>query len=213
MSSLVPRSCVLMDLSSWRCSLLTQKQAPYGVNAKTMQVLGEYQQPELLLPRLFCCRSSTTNLHALAICIFSRIALPSPAAACVLQCSARSGSLLLVPAQCALLTCSRHAKSSRVLACHSVDFCLTWLMACRERKNVNLPGVIVDLPTLTKKDEEDLVQWGLPNDIDFIAASFVRKGSDITNIRKVGLNTFCTGSVYPANAKSQQAALFVASCL
>lgn len=71
----------------------------------------------------------------------------------------------------------------------------------------------MDLPTLTKKDEEDLVQWGLPNDIDFIAASFVRKGSDITNIRKVGLNTFCTGSVYPANAKSQQAALFVASCL
>jgi pyruvate kinase len=56
---------------------------------------------------------------------------------------------------------------------------------CRERKNVNLPGVVVDLPTLTKKDEEDLVNWGLPNDIDFIAASFVRKGQDLDNIRKV----------------------------
>ena len=56
---------------------------------------------------------------------------------------------------------------------------------CRERKNVNLPGVIVDLPTLTKKDEEDLVNWGIPNDIDFIAASFVRKGQDLDNIRKV----------------------------
>lgn len=55
----------------------------------------------------------------------------------------------------------------------------------RERKNVNLPGVVVDLPTLTAKDEEDLVQWGLPNDIDFIAASFVRKGSDLDYIRKV----------------------------
>lgn len=54
-----------------------------------------------------------------------------------------------------------------------------------ERKNVNLPGVIVDLPTLTKKDEEDLVNWGIPNDIDFIAASFVRKGQDLDNIRKV----------------------------
>ncbi|KAK9817082.1 hypothetical protein WJX72_009259 [[Myrmecia] bisecta] len=54
-----------------------------------------------------------------------------------------------------------------------------------ERKNVNLPGVIVDLPTLTQKDEDDLVNWGLPNDIDFIAASFVRKGSDIDYIRKV----------------------------
>ena len=58
------------------------------------------------------------------------------------------------------------------------------LNACKERKNVNLPGVIVDLPTLTKKDEEDLVNWGIPNDIDFIAASFVRKGQDLDNIRK-----------------------------
>ena len=60
-------------------------------------------------------------------------------------------------------------------------------MACaarRERKNVNLPGVVVDLPTLTAKDEDDLVNWGLPNDIDFIAASFVRKGSDLDYIRK-----------------------------
>jgi len=56
----------------------------------------------------------------------------------------------------------------------------------RERKNVNLPGVIVDLPTLTAKDEVDLVEWGVPNDIDFIAASFVRKGSDLDYIRKVG---------------------------
>ena len=54
----------------------------------------------------------------------------------------------------------------------------------RERKNVNLPGVIVDLPTLTAKDEVDLVEWGVPNDIDFIAASFVRKGSDLDYIRK-----------------------------
>lgn len=60
-----------------------------------------------------------------------------------------------------------------------------WSCATRERKNVNLPGVIVDLPTLTKKDEEDLVKWGVPNDIDLIAASFVRKKSDIEYIRKV----------------------------
>jgi Pyruvate kinase, barrel domain len=59
-------------------------------------------------------------------------------------------------------------------------------LGCSERKNVNLPGVVVDLPTLTPKDEEDLVKWGLPNDIDFIAASFVRKASDLDYIRKVG---------------------------
>jgi pyruvate kinase len=54
-----------------------------------------------------------------------------------------------------------------------------------ERKNVNLPGVIVDLPTLTAKDEEDLLQWGVPNEIDLIAASFVRKASDLEYIRGV----------------------------
>lgn len=32
-------------------------------------------------------------------------------------------------------------------------------MLCSERKNVNLPGVNVDLPTLTDKDIDDLVNW------------------------------------------------------
>jgi pyruvate kinase len=44
-----------------------------------------------------------------------------------------------------------------------------------ERKNVNLPGVVVDLPTITEKDRDDILLWGVPNNIDFIAASFVRK--------------------------------------
>jgi len=52
-----------------------------------------------------------------------------------------------------------------------------------ERKNVNLPGVVVDLPTITEKDLSDILDWGIPNQIDFIAASFVRKGSDVVNIR------------------------------
>jgi len=52
-----------------------------------------------------------------------------------------------------------------------------------ERKNCNLPGVVVDLPTLTEKDEDDLVNWGVKNSVDFIAASFVRKGSDVRAIR------------------------------
>ncbi|TYI14017.1 hypothetical protein ES332_A08G098200v1 [Gossypium tomentosum] len=51
-----------------------------------------------------------------------------------------------------------------------------------ERKNVNLPGVIVDLPTLTDKDKEDILEWGIPNQIDMIALSFVRKGSDLVEV-------------------------------
>ncbi|XP_058079179.1 pyruvate kinase, cytosolic isozyme [Magnolia sinica] len=57
--------------------------------------------------------------------------------------------------------------------------------ALGERKNVNLPGVIVDLPTLTEKDKEDIMQWGVPNKIDMIALSFVRKGSDLVEVRKL----------------------------
>ena len=50
---------------------------------------------------------------------------------------------------------------------------------------MNLPGAIVDLPTLTEKDEDDLVEFGLKNNVDFIAASFVRKASDVEYIRDV----------------------------
>ncbi|PKU66024.1 Pyruvate kinase, cytosolic isozyme [Dendrobium catenatum] len=54
-----------------------------------------------------------------------------------------------------------------------------------ERKNVNLPGIVVDLPTLTDKDKEDILDWGVPNKIDMIALSFVRKGSDLVTVRQV----------------------------
>ena len=49
----------------------------------------------------------------------------------------------------------------------------------------NLPGVIVDLPTLTEKDIDDIVNWGVKNNVDYIAASFVRKASDVHQIRKI----------------------------
>jgi pyruvate kinase len=54
-----------------------------------------------------------------------------------------------------------------------------------DKKNMNLPGAIVDLPTLTEKDIDDLQNFGVKHKVDFIAASFVRKGSDIDNIRRV----------------------------
>lgn len=50
---------------------------------------------------------------------------------------------------------------------------------------MNLPGVVVDLPTLTDKDVEDLKGFAIKNRVDFIAASFVRKAKDLENIRDV----------------------------
>lgn len=54
-----------------------------------------------------------------------------------------------------------------------------------ERKNMNLPGVVVDLPTLTEKDVDDIINFGIKYRVDFIAASFVRKGSDVSKLRQL----------------------------
>lgn len=54
-----------------------------------------------------------------------------------------------------------------------------------ERKNMNLPGVKVALPTFTKKDVNDIVNFGIAKRVEFIAASFVRKGEDVRNLKKL----------------------------
>jgi pyruvate kinase len=54
-----------------------------------------------------------------------------------------------------------------------------------KRKNMNLPGCIVDLPTLTEQDESDIVDFGIPQNVDMIAASFVRRVDDIEYIRNL----------------------------
>jgi pyruvate kinase len=84
------------------------------------------------------------------------------------------------------------ADGSLVLVVLSIDL-PTGEVSCRienncsvgERKNMNLPGVVVDLPTLTEKDIDDILNWGIPNNIDFIAASFVRKAADVHKIREI----------------------------
>lgn len=53
-----------------------------------------------------------------------------------------------------------------------------------DRKGVNLPSVKVNLPTLTEKDIGDLI-FGIENDVDFIAASFIRSAKDVLEIRKI----------------------------
>ena len=44
---------------------------------------------------------------------------------------------------------------------------------------MNLPGAIIDLPILTEKDETDLVEFAIPQGVDYVAASFVRRLSDV----------------------------------
>ena len=51
-----------------------------------------------------------------------------------------------------------------------------------ERKGVNLPGIITDLPALSEKDKED-IRFGIEHDIDMVAASFVRSSQGVEQIR------------------------------
>ena len=51
------------------------------------------------------------------------------------------------------------------------------------KRHINLPGVKINLPALTEKDEVDL-KAGAESEIDFVALSFVREASDIVELRK-----------------------------
>lgn len=51
-------------------------------------------------------------------------------------------------------------------------------------KGVNVPGVATNLPAITDKDISDLI-FGIKAGVDIIAASFIRKASDVLQIRKV----------------------------
>lgn len=53
-----------------------------------------------------------------------------------------------------------------------------------DHKGLNLPGVAVSVPALSKKDEDDL-RWALHTGFDVIALSFVRSGRDIKDVHRI----------------------------
>jgi pyruvate kinase len=53
-----------------------------------------------------------------------------------------------------------------------------------EHKGINLPGVQVSAPSLTDKDQEDLL-FGIDQGVDYIALSFVRRAGDIYRVKEV----------------------------
>lgn len=61
----------------------------------------------------------------------------------------------------------------------------------KDHKGVNVPGVKINLPALTEKDVED-IKFGIREGIDYIAASFVRKSSDVLEIRELLENNDAT---------------------
>ncbi|MCB0350911.1 MAG: pyruvate kinase [Bdellovibrionales bacterium] len=54
----------------------------------------------------------------------------------------------------------------------------------KDRKGMNLPGARLPVDCLTEKDLEDL-EFGLANNVDYVALSFVRHGDDIKKLREI----------------------------
>ena len=69
------------------------------------------------------------------------------------------------------------AREGNRLKCRVVDGGLLG-----SRKHVNLPGIAVNLPSITDKDRQDIA-FGVEQEIDYVALSFVRSASDVAQLR------------------------------
>lgn len=56
--------------------------------------------------------------------------------------------------------------------------------ALTTRKGVNAPGLRINLPAVTEQDRQDIA-FGVQHQVDFIAPSFIRKASDVLEVRKI----------------------------
>ena len=54
----------------------------------------------------------------------------------------------------------------------------------KSKRHVNLPGIRVNLPAITKKDQADIL-FGIEQEVDFIALSFVREAGDIRELKSL----------------------------
>jgi len=72
-----------------------------------------------------------------------------------------------------------------------------------ERKGMNLPGVSVSVPSFTEKDVDDL-KFGLANDVDYVALSFVRTADDIRQLREIVIKNAPKSKRVPIIAKIEK---------
>ncbi|MEO6334665.1 MAG: pyruvate kinase, partial [Pyrinomonadaceae bacterium] len=72
-----------------------------------------------------------------------------------------------------------------------------WL---KERKGINLPNTSLPIPSMTEKDEADLI-WAMANNVDYVALSFVRRAQDCREVK---------ARIKKLNTRKQGCALLVA---
>ncbi len=70
-------------------------------------------------------------------------------------------------------------KFERSLSCRVVDG-----GTVKSKRHVNLPGIRVNLPAITRKDERDIA-FGVEHGVDYIALSFVREAGDVIQLREL----------------------------
>jgi len=72
-----------------------------------------------------------------------------------------------------------------------------------DKKGMNLPGVKISAASLTAKDHDDL-KFGLANDVDYVALSFVRTADDIRHLREAIIRDGKKGIRVPIIAKIEK---------
>lgn len=73
----------------------------------------------------------------------------------------------------------------------------------KDRKGLNLPGTRLSIPSLTEKDRED-IRFGLAQDVDYVALSFVRSAGDIRALREIIIAEGTKGKRVPIIAKIEK---------
>ncbi|TAM83115.1 MAG: pyruvate kinase [Acidobacteria bacterium] len=71
-----------------------------------------------------------------------------------------------------------------------------------EHQGINLPGVVLQISALTKKDREDL-EFGIQNRVDYVALSFVRRADDILALKRILARADCAIPVVAKLEKPQ----------
>ena len=71
------------------------------------------------------------------------------------------------------------SKETRSMRCEVIDG-----GTLKSKRHVNLPGIRINLPAITEKDRRD-IEFAVAQNVDFIALSFVRKASDVSELRSL----------------------------
>ncbi|MCC6192233.1 MAG: pyruvate kinase [Anaerolineales bacterium] len=75
----------------------------------------------------------------------------------------------------------------------------------KEHKGINLPGVLVNIPSLTDKDREDLA-FGVSQGVDYVAMSFVRRPADVAVVKRTVVEIDPNAAKLPVIAKLEKPA-------